>query len=118
MKVDTRLAFGVVVLTTLFLIPEVASATTAAAGGQSSDIYASKALLEEASKIQGWIFGAPVRIAGILAGGYGLFNSILTSSIRPMVVYGALGLVSNVIPKFIDSVFVGSGMLISQFLGG
>ncbi len=83
----------------------------------SSD-FAGQELMEQSERIQNWIFGAPVRLAGVMAGGYGLFNSIITSSIRPLLMYGAIGLTANVLPSFISSVFNVSGIMISQVIGG
>ena len=83
----------------------------------SSD-FAGQELMEQSDRIQNWIFGAPVRLAGVLAGGYGLFTSIISSSVRPLLMYGAIGLTANVMPKFITSVFNVSGMTITQVIGG
>jgi hypothetical protein len=59
----------------------------------------------EATKIKEFIFGAPMRFAGILGGGYGVLQAVLTSSVKPLIIFGGIGMGINVIPKFIDGVF-------------
>lgn len=59
----------------------------------------------EATKIGKFLFGAPMRFAGILGGAYGVLQAVLTSSVKPLIVFGGIGMGVNVIPKFIDGVF-------------
>lgn len=77
----------------------------------STTDFGAQDFLTEANKIKGFLFGPGARIAGVLGGGYGLIQAVLASSIRPLIVYGGIGLGVNLLPKFIDSVFV-SGMLL------
>lgn len=72
-----------------------------------------KEISEHASTIQGFIFGAPMRIAGVLGIGYGGVQSFLTGSPSPLYGYGGVGLASMVLPSFIKVVFPEvSGMLL------
>tara|TARA_Y100001934_G_C12151549_1_gene677565 strand:+ start:235 stop:486 length:252 start_codon:yes stop_codon:yes gene_type:complete len=71
----------------------------------------------EATKIQDFLFGPVVRIAGIAGGAYGLMQSITTSSVSPLMMYGAIGVGANLVPKFINGVFDVSGMLVTA-IGG
>ena len=68
-------------------------------------------LSKEANKIKDFIFGPPLRIAGIFGGAFGLLQTIMTSTVRPLLLYGSIGLFANFMPTFIDNVFV-SGMLL------
>lgn len=62
-------------------------------------------LNSEVTKIKDFLFGVPVRAAGVLGGAYGLVMAVVTSSMRPLMVYGGIGLMANLVPKFIDLVF-------------
>jgi len=79
---------------------------------QTATDFASADFLDQSEKIQNFLFGPAMRIAGVLGGAYGLMQAILSSSLKPLVIYGGIGLAVNVIPKFIDGVFNVSGMLI------
>lgn len=74
--------------------------------------FASQDFLDQSSRIQNFLFGPAMRIAGVLGGAYGLMQAILSSSLKPLVVYGGIGLAVNLIPKFIDGVFNVTGMMI------
>jgi hypothetical protein len=76
--------------------------------------YGGDAIAKEANNIRDLLFGPAMRLAGVIGGGYGLIQSVITSNIKPMIMYGGIGLGANILPKFMDSVFA-SGMLISQF---
>ena len=80
--------------------------------GQATAGFASQDFLDQSSKIQSFLFGPAMRITGVLGGAYGLMQAILSSSLKPLVIYGGIGLAVNLIPKFIDGVFNVSGMLI------
>lgn len=79
---------------------------------QTASEFASKDFLEQSGKIQSFLFGPAMRIAGVLGGAYGLMQAILSSSLKPLIIYGGIGLAVNLVPKFIDGVFNVSGMLI------
>lgn len=66
----------------------------------------------QATKIQNFLFGPAMRIAGIMGGAYGLIQAILNSTIKPLIIYGGLGLAVNLIPTYINSVFSVAGMLL------
>ena len=74
--------------------------------------FGSKEIGEQANKIQSFLFGTPLRMAGIMGGAYGVFQSVVSSSIRPLVAYGGIGLAVNVLPTFINGVFSVSGALL------
>lgn len=110
MKRRELIALGVVALAALSLVPlELMAETTADFGGAG--------FTEEAKKIQGFLFGPTMRLAGVMGGAYGLITAIMSSSVRPLMVYGGIGMGVNLMPKFIDGVFSTSGMLISM-IGG
>lgn len=87
----------------VFLIPSDLFAQTTDFGGQE--------FLNQSKKIQDFLFGPAMRIAGVLGGAYGLIQAIVTSAVRPLLVYGGIGMGVSLIPKFIDGVFI-SGMLL------
>ncbi len=93
------LACACVGLAILCMVPAdiFAETTDAAFGGN----YIST----EATKIGKFLFGAPMRFAGILGGAYGVLQAVLTSSVKPLIIFGGIGMGVNVIPKFIDGVF-------------
>lgn len=97
------IALGAIIV---FLPIEVLAQTT----GQNG--FASQDFLEQSNKIQSFLFGPAMRIAGVLGGAYGLMQAILNSSLKPLIIYGGIGLAVGLIPKFIDGVFNVSGMLI------
>ena len=87
-----------------FWLPVEVLAQTADFGGQG--------FREHSDKIQGFLFGPAMRLAGILGGAYGLIQAIVASTVKPLLVYGGIGLGVNIIPSFIDGVFSVSGMLL------
>lgn len=87
------------------LIPEALLAAGA-------DAFGAQEMNQQANQIKGFLFGAPLKIAGILGGGYGLIQALLSSSPKPLIVYGGIGLACTLVPKFIDGVFSVQGMLL------
>lgn len=69
-------------------------------------------IVAQASKIQAFLFGPTMRVAGVIGGAYGLIQAILSSSIKPLIVFGGIGLAVNIIPKFIDGIYGVSGMML------
>lgn len=62
-------------------------------------------LVKEANSIKTFLFGTPVKLAGSIGGAYGLVMAFVTSSARPLILYGGIGLCANMMPKFIDMIF-------------
>jgi hypothetical protein len=79
---------------------------------QTASQFASQDFLDQSSHIQKFLFGPAMRIAGVLGGAYGLMQAIFSSSLKPLIIYGGIGLAVNLIPQFIDGIFNVSGMLI------
>ena len=88
------------------IVPVDAIASTLQGGYNAAEI------VTESNKIKDFIFGVPMRVAGIMGAGYGLLQAILSSSIQPLLVYGGIGLTVNIAPKFVDMAFSVSSMLI------
>ncbi len=105
MRVNRVLVAGAMLLAMSAVPLELLASTADEFGGQE--------FIDQSNKIQGFLFGPMMRIAGVMGGAYGLIQSILTSTIKPLIAYGAIGMGVNLIPKFIDGVFSVSGMLIS-----
>jgi len=76
-----------------------------AIGTTSEGAIDGKDIIAHADKISLFIFGPVAKVAGVLGGGYGLISAILTSSIRPLITFGGIGLAVALVPKFINSVF-------------
>jgi hypothetical protein len=108
MQKNTILACVAVGALIAFLPIEALAQTT----GPNASGFASQDFLEQSNKIQSFLFGPAMRIAGVLGGAYGLMQAILNSSLKPLIIYGGIGLAVGLIPKFIDGVFSVSGMLI------
>jgi hypothetical protein len=70
----------------------------------------------QANEISGFLFGPAMRLAGVMGGAYGLIQSIMSASVRPLLAFGGIGLGANLIPKFIDGVFTVSGVLIENII--
>lgn len=109
MNKNRMLMTGMIVGAAL-LLPEVLSAETAGDFGAQE-------FINQSNKIKGFLFGPALRVAGVMGGAYGVMQSIMTSTARPLIAYGGIGLGVNVMPKFIDGVFSVSGMVISQLAG-
>jgi hypothetical protein len=66
----------------------------------------------QTDKIKGFLFGPAVKLAGVVGGFWGLAQSVLSSSAKPLIFYGGMGLAVNLVPKFIDNVYSVSGALL------
>lgn len=101
----TYIISGVVVAAVVLFSYDLSAATTPTDFG-SAEIVA------QASKIQAFLFGPTMRVAGVVGGAYGLIQAILSSSLKPLIVFGGIGLAVNIIPKFIDGIYGVSGMML------
>lgn len=66
----------------------------------------------QADKIQGFIFGPPLKIIGLLSAAGSFVGTLFTSNPRPLLTFGGISLAAGVLPHFIDGVFGVSGMLL------
>lgn len=92
---------AVVLLTLAVVLPEAVFADSASGG------FDTKYIVEETNKVRSFLFGPGAKAVGIFGGAWGIFQSIVSSSIKPLLIYGGIGLAANFLPKFIDMVFVG-----------
>ena len=97
-------------LAVMALAPAVVMAST-------GNDFGAADFVEHSNKVQDFLFGPVLRLAGIAGGAYGLMQSITTSSVSPILMYGSVGVGANLMPKFINGVFDVSGMLVSA-IGG
>lgn len=67
--------------------------------------FAANEINSHADNLSKFIFGPVAKVAGVLGGGYGLISSVVSSSFRPLITFGGIGLAVALIPKFISSVF-------------
>lgn len=65
-----------------------------------------------ATNIKNLVMGPALRIAGIIGGAWGLAQSYLQQSAMPFLIFGGIGLVSNIMPTFIDKVVGVSTLLL------
>lgn len=79
---------------------------------QTATDFGGTAIVEQTTKVQTFLFGPPLRIAGVMGGAYGLIQAILSSSLKPLIVFGGIGLAANIVPKFIDGIYGVSGMML------
>ncbi len=91
----------VALLTLSIVLPEMVFADSGSGG------FDTKHIVEETNKVRSFLFGPGAKAVGIFGGAWGIFQSIVSSSIKPLLVYGGIGLAANFLPKFIDMVFVG-----------
>lgn len=60
-------------------------------------------VMKEVTKVQGVLFGPVVRkIALVLGLGGGVFQAFMSGSVRPLIIYGGLGLIVNFLPSMIN----------------
>lgn len=78
----------------------------------SSSDFGADAISSEGDRMMKFLFGAPMKVAGILGGAYGLVQAILTSNVKPLLTFGGIGLAVNIAPKFIEGVFNARGILL------
>jgi len=89
----TVLAIGAVVV----LLPaDVLAGTTELIGKDFSD---------KTSWVQDLLFGPVLRIVGVMAGAWGLMQALLSGSMKPLIIFGAIGLTAGLMKTFIDGVF-------------
>jgi hypothetical protein len=60
---------------------------------------------KKTKEIKALVFGPITKILGMLGIAYGVFSMLATASPRPLIMYGGIGLLLNIIPYFIDTVF-------------
>ena len=64
---------------------------------------AEKAMNDTSTSIQNFLFGPTIRKAALTLGlGAGLFQAFMSGSIRPLLVYGGLGLAVCYLPKVVN----------------
>jgi hypothetical protein len=56
-------------------------------------------------EIKALVFGPITKILGMLGIAYGVFSMLTTATPKPLIMYGGIGLLLNIIPYFIDTVF-------------
>jgi hypothetical protein len=84
-----------IALAVLILAPQVGFA----------DDMLEAALKDDVTRLRDTIFGMPMKIAGIMGGAYGIFQSILTSSPKPFMMWGAIGLIAIFMNKIVSALF-------------
>lgn len=73
--------------------------------------FGAEAFTQQADHIKSFLFGPALRLAGIFGGAYGLLQSVITSDIRPLLTFGAIGLAVSLMDKFVSAVFVSALLL-------
>ena len=71
----------------------------------TSDKYAGKDILEEASHLKELLFGPVMRYVAILSCVWSFMVALFTQAVKQVVFFLGLGLTSGLMPKFIESVY-------------
>lgn len=79
---------------------------------QTAPDFGGVEIVAQSTKIRDFLFGPTMRVAGVLGGAYGLIQAILSSSLKPLIVFGGIGLGVNIVPKFIDGIYGVSAMML------
>lgn len=88
---------GVIYGVALLVIPEVVMGTT------STDFGAAD-ISSHADKISDFIFGPLGKTAAALGAGYGFCTSLVSGSAKPLITFGAIGLIGVAIPTFVKAI--------------
>lgn len=62
-------------------------------------------IVAETNSIRSFLFGPGSKIVAIFGAAWGVFQSIVTGSPKPLLIFGAIALAAGFLPKFIDMVF-------------
>jgi len=60
---------------------------------------------EEMKQLVDTLFGYPIKIAGVLAGAYGLLQSYVAASPKPLMMWGGICLLTFFMPKIVKAFF-------------
>ena len=71
----------------------------------SSNSFGAEAISSHADKISDFIFGPLGKTAAILGGGYSFLTSITSGSPKPLIAFGAVGLMGAAIPTFVSKIY-------------
>ncbi len=55
---------------------------------QATNAFARGEFVTQSNTIKNFLFGPAMRVVGIIGGAYGVINAILTSSPKPLMIYG------------------------------
>lgn len=72
--------------------------------GFAADLLDGK-LGDEMKTLSDTLFGYPIKIAGVLAGAYGLLQCYISASPKPLMMWGAVSLLSFFMPKILTAFF-------------
>lgn len=97
--VDKKLIYFTCALAVVCLVPELGFAE-----GPGKDLLEGQ-LDKEVSNLVGTLFGYPTKIAGILACAYGVLQTYLSSSPKPIMMWGGVALLSFFMPKILSTLF-------------
>lgn len=82
-------------IATVILLPEL---------GFAADLLEGK-LDAEMKTLKDTLFGYPIKISGILAACYGGVQCYATASYKPLMMWGAVSLMSFFMPKIVEALF-------------
>jgi hypothetical protein len=78
----------------------------------STGEFAGQDFVSQTDKIKNFLFGPATKLAGVVGGFWGLAQSVMSSSVKPLIFYGGVGLAVNLVPKFVDNVYSATGALL------
>jgi hypothetical protein len=80
-------------------------------GMAETTAFGASAFTAQADIIKGFLFGPAVRVAGIMGGAYGLLQAVVTSNVRPLIMFGGIGLGASLMENFVNTVFTATAIL-------
>ncbi len=96
---NRQIVFFTGLIATAILLPELGFAEDS-----SKDLLEGK-LGNEMKQLVDTLFGYPVKIAGVLAGSYGLLQSYVAASPKPLMMWGGVCLLTFFMPKVLKAFF-------------
>lgn len=95
---------GASIVCAITILSNVAYATTNDLVGQE--------FITQSANIHNFLFGRGMWIVAGFGAAIGLTFSLVQSSLKPLLVFGGIGLAAKLVPAFISGVFDVSGMLL------
>lgn len=67
--------------------------------------YGAAELKTEANKLQTFLYGPVMRMAGVVGSVFGIVRAFQTQSLQPLFIFGGIGVATVIVPKLLDSLF-------------
>lgn len=93
------LLIGIIFALLLIISPDLMAVET------NSKAFGADEISLHGDRISDFLFGPAGKIAAILGGGYSLLTSITSGSPKPLIAFGAIGLMGAAIPTFVGKIY-------------